>query len=97
MNERSRLRWRCIARRGAGLDAAAAATAAVRRRRTTVTLSCGFSVLEAANEAVFEAFEETDAGKDVDFKTSYGASGDQSRAVEAGPTPTSCTSPSSPT
>ena len=30
----------------------------------------------------------TDEGEDVTFETSYGASGDQSRAVEAGPTPT---------
>ncbi len=44
----------------------------------------GFSVLEAANEPVFAAFEETDAGKDVGITTSYGASGDQSRAVEGG-------------
>ena len=44
----------------------------------------GFSVLEAANEPVFADFKATDAGKGVDFQTSYGASGDQSRAVEGG-------------
>jgi len=44
----------------------------------------GFSVLEAANLPIFEEFKKTDAGKDVEFKTSYGASGDQSRAVEGG-------------
>ncbi|WP_426242533.1 sulfate ABC transporter substrate-binding protein [Nocardioides sp. LHG3406-4] len=44
----------------------------------------GYSVLEAANKPVFEDFEDTDAGKDVTFKTSYGASGDQSRAVAGG-------------
>ena|SRR5689334_23219592 len=44
----------------------------------------GYSVLEQANKGVIEAFQKTDAGKDVDFKESYGASGDQSRAVEAG-------------
>jgi sulfate/thiosulfate-binding protein len=44
----------------------------------------GFSVLETANEPVFAGFEDTDGGKDVTFKTSYGASGDQSRAVEGG-------------
>jgi len=43
-----------------------------------------FSVMEAANEPVFADFEKTDAGKDVQFETSYGASGDQSRAVVAG-------------
>jgi sulfate transport system substrate-binding protein len=44
----------------------------------------GYSVLEQANDGVIDAFNATDAGKDVEFKTSYGASGDQSRAVEAG-------------
>ncbi len=44
----------------------------------------GFSILEAANAPVFEAFNETDDGEGVRFKTSYGASGDQSRAVEGG-------------
>lgn len=44
----------------------------------------GYSVLEAANKPVFSDFEGTAAGKDVTFKTSYGASGDQSRAVEGG-------------
>jgi sulfate/thiosulfate-binding protein len=44
----------------------------------------GFSILKTPNEAVFDAFKDTDDGKDVKFSTSYGASGDQSRAVEAG-------------
>src|SRR6478752_7136418 len=44
----------------------------------------GYSVLEQANSEVIKAFNGTDAGKDVDIKGSYGASGDQSRAVEAG-------------
>lgn len=43
-----------------------------------------FSVMEAANEPVFEDFRATDAGADVAFRTSYGPSGDQSRAVVAG-------------
>ncbi|MFT4263655.1 MAG: sulfate ABC transporter substrate-binding protein [Nocardioides sp.] len=50
---------------------------------TTINVN-GFSILEQANTAVFKAFEETDEGKDVEFKTSYGASGDQSRGVESG-------------
>ena len=49
----------------------------------TIALS-GFSILEAANEGIFEDFQGTDAGKDVEFEPSYGASGDQSRAVVAG-------------
>ena len=40
--------------------------------------------MEAANEPVFEDFEGTDEGDGVTFETSYGASGDQSRAVVAG-------------
>lgn len=41
----------------------------------------GFAVPEAANKAAAEKFNETDAGKDVTFSGSYGASGDQSRKV----------------
>ena len=44
----------------------------------------GFSILEAANKDVISTFQDTDAGQGVTFTTSYGASGDQSRAVEAG-------------
>jgi sulfate transport system substrate-binding protein len=44
----------------------------------------GYSVLEQANANVIKAFQATDAGKDVQFQESYGASGDQSRAVLAG-------------
>ena len=44
----------------------------------------GYSVLQQANEGVIDAFNDTDAGKDVEVKGSYGASGDQSRAVAAG-------------
>jgi sulfate/thiosulfate-binding protein len=44
----------------------------------------GFAVPEAANEAIAEAFVETDAGEGVTFQSSYGASGDQSRAVVSG-------------
>src|ERR1051325_5583322 len=44
----------------------------------------GYSVLEQANAGVIEAFQGTDAGSDVEFKESYGASGDQARAVIAG-------------
>lgn len=44
----------------------------------------GFAVPEAGNNAVIEVFNETDAGEGVTFSSSYGASGDQSRSVEAG-------------
>ena len=44
----------------------------------------GFAVPEAANKAIAEAWAQTPEGEGVDFKTSYGASGDQSRAVVDG-------------
>jgi sulfate transport system substrate-binding protein len=44
----------------------------------------GFSVMKTANKDVIEDFQKTDAGKDVTFTQSYGASGDQARAVIAG-------------
>lgn len=44
----------------------------------------GFSVLQTANKSVIADFNKTSAGKGVKFKTSYGASGDQSRAVLGG-------------
>ena len=44
----------------------------------------GYSVLEQANSEVIKAFAETEAGDGVDISGSYGASGDQSRAVAAG-------------
>jgi len=51
----------------------------------STTLSIvGFAVPEAANKAIAAEFTKTPEGEGVTFKTSYGASGDQSRAVEAG-------------
>jgi sulfate/thiosulfate transport system substrate-binding protein len=44
----------------------------------------GYSVAEEASNAAEEAFADTPAGKGVSFEQSYGASGDQSRAVEGG-------------
>lgn len=41
----------------------------------------GFAVPEAGNKAAAAEFNKTDAGKDVTFSGSYGASGDQSRKV----------------
>lgn len=44
----------------------------------------GFAVPASGNEAVAEAFNETEEGDGVEFSSSYGASGDQSRAVVSG-------------
>jgi sulfate transport system substrate-binding protein len=62
-------------------DAAAAGSDGGRE----VTLSLvAYSTPQAAYEKIIAAFQKTDAGKNVKFTQSYGASGDQSRAVEAG-------------
>jgi sulfate transport system substrate-binding protein len=44
----------------------------------------GFSILKTANQDLVTDFQKTNAGQDVEFKESYGASGDQARAVIAG-------------
>jgi sulfate/thiosulfate-binding protein len=50
-----------------------------------VTLNLvGFAVPEAANKAIQAEWAKTSEGKGVKWVTSYGASGDQSRAVVAG-------------
>jgi sulfate transport system substrate-binding protein len=50
-----------------------------------VTLSLvAYSTPQAAYEKIIPAFQKTEAGKNVKFTQSYGASGDQSRAIEAG-------------
>src|SRR5919199_3717995 len=43
-----------------------------------------YSTPREAYEALIPAFQKTDAGKGVKFDTSYGSSGEQSRAVEGG-------------
>ena len=50
-----------------------------------VTLSLvAYSTPQAAYEKIISAFQQTPEGKNVEFQQSYGASGDQSRAVAAG-------------
>src|SRR5690348_8763070 len=50
-----------------------------------VTLSLvAYSTPQAAYTQIIKAFQQTPAGKNVSFTTSYGASGDQSRAVANG-------------
>jgi sulfate/thiosulfate-binding protein len=44
----------------------------------------GFAVPEAANKNIASEFTKTPEGEGVSFQTSYGPSGDQSRAVAAG-------------
>jgi sulfate transport system substrate-binding protein len=50
---------------------------------TTLSL-VAYSTPEVVYDQIVPAYRKTDAGKDVAFKTSFGASGEQSRAVEGG-------------
>jgi sulfate transport system substrate-binding protein len=75
----------------AALTVAAAALAACgggsssSNGKPTVTLSLvAYSTPQAAYEALIKAYQKTDAGKNIKFKQSFGASGDQSRAVANG-------------
>ena len=52
-------------------------------KKSTLSL-VAYSVPKAADGALDQAFAKTDPGKDVTWKQSYGASGDQSRAVVGG-------------
>src|SRR5690349_16349277 len=51
--------------------------------KTTLSL-VAYSTPEVVYDQVIPDFQKTPEGKGVSFKTSYGASGDQSRAVAAG-------------
>jgi sulfate transport system substrate-binding protein len=51
--------------------------------KKTVNL-VGFSILQQPNTKLIKDFGKTAAGKGIKFSTSYGASGDQARAVIAG-------------
>jgi sulfate/thiosulfate-binding protein len=69
----------------AGLLLSACAGGSATAAGDAVTLNIvGYAVPEAANKAIAAEWNKTEAGKGVRFQTSYGASGDQSRAVVAG-------------
>jgi sulfate/thiosulfate-binding protein len=59
------------------------ATADARKTDTRLSL-VGYAVPREALGAVIKAWQQTPDGKDVSFTQSYGASGDQARAVAAG-------------
>lgn len=67
----------------AALASALAATASARTAETRLSL-VGYAVPREALGAVIKAWQQTPDGKDVSFTQSYGASGDQARAVAAG-------------
>ncbi len=69
----------------AGLALAGCGTGNNAAAENSATLSIvGFAVPEAANKAIAAEWNKTAEGKGVKFQTSYGASGDQSRAVVNG-------------
>jgi sulfate transport system substrate-binding protein len=70
---------------GGASDSTSDAAAAPSSSGKAGTLSLvAYSTPQVVYDQVIPAFEKTAAGKGVGFKTSYGPSGDQSRAVEAG-------------
>jgi sulfate transport system substrate-binding protein len=62
---------------------AALATAAVAAAGTNISL-VAYSTPKTVMGKIIQAFQQTDAGKDVTFSQSYGASTDQARAVAQG-------------
>jgi sulfate/thiosulfate transport system substrate-binding protein len=66
------------------VGALVAATSATARTTDTTLSLVGYAVPREALGAVIKAWQQTPDGKDVDFTQSYGASGDQARAVAAG-------------
>jgi sulfate transport system substrate-binding protein len=65
--------------------AACGSDAGASSNEPTVTLSLvAYSTPQAAYEDIIAAYQKTAEGKNVKFTTSFGSSGDQSRAVEAG-------------
>ena len=67
-----------------GLAAAAGATVASAQPLDTRLSLVAFSTPREAYAKLISAFQDTPPGKDVDFSQSYGASGEQTRAVKAG-------------
>ncbi|HEU4974415.1 MAG TPA: extracellular solute-binding protein [Baekduia sp.] len=68
---------------GGASDDPAAAAAGGGDARTTLSL-VAYSTPEVVYDEIIPGFQKTPAGEGVGFKTSFGASGDQSRAVEGG-------------
>lgn len=67
----------------AALAAAAGCAASASTGPKSVNV-VGFSVLQTANKKVISDFQKTKAGKGTTFTQSYGASGDQARAIVSG-------------
>jgi sulfate transport system substrate-binding protein len=68
---------------GGAADTKGGAAASGGGSGTTLSL-VAYSTPQVVYDEIIPAFRRTPAGEGVDFKTSFGASGDQSRAVEGG-------------
>jgi sulfate/thiosulfate transport system substrate-binding protein len=84
-----RLKTRVVAAAAAvavagGLSACAGTNSSSSSSGAATVSLVAYSTPQAAYEKLIAAFQKTDAGRNVKFKQSYGASGDQSRAVVAG-------------
>jgi sulfate/thiosulfate transport system substrate-binding protein len=66
-----------------GLAACGSNAGASSEEKVTLAL-VAYSTPQEAYEQIIKAFQKTSDGKNVEFTTSFGGSGDQSRAVEAG-------------
>jgi sulfate/thiosulfate transport system substrate-binding protein len=69
---------------GGSSDTSGTATAASDGKAATTLSLVAYSTPQVVYDELIPAFNETAAGKAVGFKSSYGPSGDQSRAVEGG-------------
>jgi sulfate/thiosulfate transport system substrate-binding protein len=69
---------------GGASDSSTASSSAPSGKTTKKLALVAYSTPQVVYDEVIPAFEKTPAGKGVGFTQSYGASGDQSRAVEGG-------------
>ena len=76
------LAWTFLAACGGASDTKEAASAKSAGGKTLSLVA--YSTPQVVYDEIIPAFKQTPQGKGVDFKTSFGASGDQSRAVEGG-------------
>ena len=75
--------WTLLALLGLAACGAGSADAGAGGGRVELAL-VAYSTPQAAYEKIIKAFQATPAGRNVTFTQSYGASGEQSRAVESG-------------
>jgi sulfate/thiosulfate transport system substrate-binding protein len=83
LREMNRLRVGILAFALLALSAGVAACGGSDSAKTKLSL-VAYSTPQEAYEKIIPAFQKSDVGKDLSFNQSYGGSGDQERAVEAG-------------